>query len=98
MDNQNNLGRQYTSNPKFGTIYPNTQYKGYTEEEGTPYGGPSNMQQQKNQILSNVKYHGADQYSQQRIKNQYQGMNQQSENTLNATTPKLHNTLENEIK
>lgn len=39
MREQNNLGRQYTDAPNFGKTYPRTQYKGYAEEEGTPYGG-----------------------------------------------------------
>lgn len=40
-EDRNNLGRQYTSDPNFGTTFPNTQYKGYAEGEASPFGGPS---------------------------------------------------------
>lgn len=40
-EDRNNLGRQYTSDPNFGTTFPNTQYKGYAEGENSPFGGPS---------------------------------------------------------
>ncbi len=54
MDNRNNLGRQFTQRPQFGSIYPNTQYRGYTEEEGSPYGNPSFT---RNPTMSNQPYH-----------------------------------------
>lgn len=41
MNDRNNLGRQYTSDPNFGTTYPNTQYKGYQDHESAPYGASS---------------------------------------------------------
>ncbi|MCK4257640.1 MAG: spore coat protein [Halanaerobiales bacterium] len=65
MNQQNNQNNRYTNPPNFGTNYPNTQYKGYTEQEGSPYGSTSNMNQpqnQSNQYGYTTQYQGDNPY------------------------------------
>lgn len=92
MKNDNNLGHQYTQNPNFGTVYPATQYKGYAEQEASPFGTPSNLQQPIGQYQGNiphqaqnrpenVRFHGNVQYGQQGMPNQFQ--NPQYQNQTN---------------
>lgn len=74
MRGQNNVGRQYTDAPNFGKTFPNTQYKGYSEEEGTPYGNAnSNTRHQAqfgnqygytSQYQGNHPYHFEDRFNQ----------------------------------
>lgn len=88
MNNQNNLGGQFTSKPDFGAVYPNTQYKGYYDKEEAPFGVPSAQKPQYN----NVQSHGRSQYQgasgQQQQMGQPYGMNQTT-TMPTATTPNM---------
>lgn len=48
MDQRNNQSGHFTNEPHFGSVTPNTQYRGYKEEEGDPY-GRLEMSRQSNQ-------------------------------------------------
>lgn len=79
MRGRNNMGRQYTDAPSFGKTYPNTQYKGYAEEEGTPYGGANNNTMHQSQLGTQYgytsQYQGNNPYHSEARLNQVQPMN-----------------------
>lgn len=96
-DDRNNLGRQYTSDPNFGTTYPNTQYKGYSEHEASSFGSPSRSPEHRvapvNQYGYTSNYQGNNpQHREDRLEigyqgTQYSGQNERARNEASLAEP-----------